>query len=410
MANKIINNIREINKKTKLKTKTLQEISNSLSSDEDEISFKTNKFPEDKIESVDKIANFDSDSSDSSLKKFSMKSNASKLNDKIKKRINKIDDNLSDVAETFIKKKIEVPKRETKKEIIYKINPIQDYLEYFNLLDKLPEKNERLTNFIDFYKKINETLVIDNLYFKELNKVINNYKLVIGNIVYLKEYDVRTSLEISDIFNIINFLIYSNKKFLENVDYLPYKKNYITDNIIQNINSSTTNVDKSAIVYNMYKVNELNVFIPTINLDNFCYLKKYVNLIDVVNTIFVSWYILFLHIILYKNIDTNTKNLDEDEVKNLNLDLKKVKDKCLNFVTDSNIYLKHNINFIKRKVVDKRKNVVGTKQTKLNEININTTLKNTNIMEDIKSDCMSLYTNNLQIEKSDDEDDDDNQV
>lgn len=389
MSNKIINNILEINKKTKLKTKTLQEI--SISSDEEE--------------GESKITNFDSDSSDNSLKKFSMKSNTKKVNDKIKKKISKIDDSLSDCAESFIKKKVDVQKRESKKEVYYKIKPIPGYLEYFNLLDKLPDKNERLTSFIEFYKKINDSLIIDNLYFKELNKVINNYKLVIGNIIYLKDYDNRTSPEISDIFNIINFLIYSNKKFLESVDYLPYKKNYITDNVIQNINSSTTNVDKSAIVYNMYKVNELNVFIPTINLENFCYLKKYINLIDVVNTIFISWYILFLHLILYKNIDVN-KDLNDEELKSVNNDLKKVKDKCLNFVTDSNIYLKHNINFIKRKVIDKRKNQIGTKQTKLNEININTSLKNTNIMEDIKNDCISLYTNNLQMQKSDDEDDD----
>jgi hypothetical protein len=252
----------------------------------------------------------------------------------------------------------------------------EEITKYFKYLNNIENKNIKIENYITFMhdlvkeKKINDV----NLYLKFITSLINNYKMIFGYIIYIKEFDPRTNPEIMDLLSIIYNIININSDIIEESGYVTITKK----NIYKLMNDKTSPIKYSSVE----SIDNIKLFIPTIKEDNFCYLNKYIILKDVISTFLVTWYLIFLHLKICQNIIITT---EENNIAYAEAEVKKIKDKCLVIVSDTNIYIKPYISFIKRKAKniskDIDKNAIKTKISKANNIILSDTLKDTNIIE-----------------------------
>lgn len=253
--------------------------------------------------------------------------------------------------------------------IEYSFSKIPEQKKYFNYLNNIENKNNRLESFIEMMKEIiNEKKIKDvNGYLKYISSIINNYKMIFGYIIYIKDYDNRTGPEILDLFGIISNFIAINVDIIEQSGYI------LTRKTPQHTVTSLSN-EKNPIKYkNIETINKINVFEPIIKKDSFCYLNKYIILEDIINTFMVSWNLIFLHLLICNNIVEQHEN-----------EIKKIRDKCLTIVTDTNTYMKSFMTFIKRKPKanpNDLEKISKTKISKANAVPVSDALNNTNILK-----------------------------
>lgn len=330
------------------------------------------------ISVIDKMVEDDDSDEYKELKAFNAKK--TKQIDKIQK----IEKSINYLEESVI------PKLSNKTEFMF--SKLLDEKKYFNYLNNIENKNNKLELFITTMKEIIcERKIKDiNVYLKFIASLINNYKMLFGYIVYIKDFDTRTSPEILDLFGIISNFISINIDIIENAGYVlsSSKKTQILHTV------TTLSNEKKPIKYkNIETINNINVFVPIIKNEDFCYLNKYIVLDDVINTFIVTWNIILLHLLICSKMTENNEN-----------DIKKIRDKCLTIVTDTNVFTKQYLSFIKRKPKTNLKSSekgTKTKSTKANNILVSDALNNANILKNnvIKSydDIDNNEDNNLDM-------------
>lgn len=404
MSNKIINNINHISTKSKNTIKNLKEmevlsemvnpkkkIIKKIKKNMDEEFDDDGKMDYIKTINYCKIKNkIDEDSSINSIKdlsddedefediqKFNNDTNIeNSIKDLENTMINEEEENDESTTTTFTNKK----GNRVYNKIEYKFNKIDNINKYFEYLSNIENKNGKLENYIGYmHDIINERKIKDlNQYLKNLSAIINNYKMIFGYIIYIKEYDTRTTPEILDLLNIISRIIHTNTAIIDQSGYFLLAKKNLSKIIdekqlpIKFINSET--------------INDITLFTPEIKQDSFCYLNKYIILVDVINTFMISWYLIFLHLEICKNI------IGQDETE-----IKKIRDKCLTISLDTNIYTKPYITFIKRKPKNNTKDTekVKSKVNKASNIILGESLKKMDLTSNDINESNDLSMNDI---------------
>lgn len=338
------------------------------------------------------------------LKKTSKKEKMVKIekkNDELdsEKEINKINEDVKNIKIKEIKEKINKEVKEiksTEKKTKTKIElSCKNKLNYDNVLDNLllnTELNSRLVNFINVFKNAINNNNFNQDYFQNLTNLIYNYKQIISFLSYLKAHYKQVEFEINSIFDIPKNLINNNIHIFEETKYELQKKNTIF-------------YSKPILIDNIYVEEKY----PVVN--DCKYLLEHVslkNINDFVNTVYISWVLSIIHVHIFntmiKELTDEEKNtlIENNTITKLNY-YEKYLEKFISINNDTNIYIKLNISFLKKKVI-KSASKIENKQEKIINQDISS-IKNTDIRDENDENTNVKNFNLQNIDKNSDSSD-----